>query len=338
MEKKVIDKKEFPNFIQNLINAKKWEVVGVKSKEDKFAFAPLENASELRLDYDTTVLPPKKYFFPPEEDLLTFAPKDCASCKSLEDKTPRVVVGVHPYDLAAIGLMDKFFYDKELDTVYKNHRENTILIGSTPQTFYKHRFYGSMVKDESLVKYDLMLTDIGDKIFVEVGTDKGSSLLKDYSAATDASEGDMAKAKEAKTSVKDGQTLKMDVKELPTLLNKSQENAIWKEKAEKCFSCGSCVFVCPTCHCFDVKEDIDISLASGKRTRLWDGCMLKDFAVVVGDHNFRKTKEERYAHRLYKKGQYLFERYNQPGCVGCGRCVKACVPDIANPVEVYNNL
>jgi sulfhydrogenase subunit beta (sulfur reductase) len=25
-------------------------------------------------------------------------------------------------------------------------------------------------------------------------------------------------------------------------------------------------------------------------------------------------------------------------CVGCGRCVKACLPDIANPINVYNRL
>jgi polyferredoxin len=27
-----------------------------------------------------------------------------------------------------------------------------------------------------------------------------------------------------------------------------------------------------------------------------------------------------------------------PACVGCGRCVHACLPDIANPVSVYNRL
>ena len=25
-------------------------------------------------------------------------------------------------------------------------------------------------------------------------------------------------------------------------------------------------------------------------------------------------------------------------CVGCGRCVNACLPDIANPVAIYNQL
>ncbi len=28
----------------------------------------------------------------------------------------------------------------------------------------------------------------------------------------------------------------------------------------------------------------------------------------------------------------------QIACVGCGRCVGACLPDIANPVNIYNRL
>jgi len=28
----------------------------------------------------------------------------------------------------------------------------------------------------------------------------------------------------------------------------------------------------------------------------------------------------------------------QCGCVGCGRCITACVSKIAQPVEVYNSL
>ena len=44
----------------------------LKSKGDKFAFGPLESASELRMDYDVTLLPPKKYFFPQRETLVTY--------------------------------------------------------------------------------------------------------------------------------------------------------------------------------------------------------------------------------------------------------------------------
>jgi sulfhydrogenase subunit beta (sulfur reductase) len=338
MENKIMEKKEFSNFIQHLIESKKWEVVGVKSREEKFIFAPLENAGELRLDYDVTILPPKKYFSPPKENLLSFIPRDSSSCKAVKESMPRIIVGIHPYDLAAISLMDKFFHDKELDTPYKNRRENTILIGSTPQVPYKNRFFRSMISDDKLIKHDLMVTDIGSKYVIEVGSEKGSGLLKNFVKVSVAEDKDMKRLKEVKESVADGQKLNFDVKDLPGILAKNEGNAVWKERSDKCFSCGSCVFVCPTCHCFDVQEDLDISFGTGKRMRVWDSCMLKDFALVAGGHNFRKEKQDRFAHRFYKKGKYLFEKYGQPGCVGCGRCVSACVPDIANPAEVYNKL
>jgi ferredoxin len=66
--------------------------------------------------------------------------------------------------------------------------------------------------------------------------------------------------------------------------------------------------------------------------------MLSEFAVVAGNHNFRPDKAERFRHRYYRKGKYIPDTIGQTGCVGCGRCVTACVANIANPVEVYNRL
>ena len=83
---------------------------------------------------------------------------------------------------------------------------------------------------------------------------------------------------------------------------------------------------------------MDSDLQSGTRRRQWDACLLSGFAVVAGGHNFRKRREERYRHRFYRKAKYLPERFGFTGCVGCGRCVRACTAGIANPVEVYNTL
>ena len=101
----VISKKDFDNFVSLLINDDSLNVVGVKSKGNKFAFGTLESANEVRLDYDVPLLPPKKYFFPQRETLVTynfvngFTAKDPAVLKST------IIIGVHPYDIAA--LLDK---------------------------------------------------------------------------------------------------------------------------------------------------------------------------------------------------------------------------------------
>ncbi len=101
---------------------------------------------------------------------------------------------------------------------------------------------------------------------------------------------------------------------------------------------GSCVLVCPTCYCFDVMDNPDLSLKTGERGRTWDGCLLEDFAKISSGENFRNTKAARYRHRYFKKGKYLFDRFGFVSCVGCGRCSSNCLPDIANPVNLFNDM
>jgi formate hydrogenlyase subunit 6/NADH:ubiquinone oxidoreductase subunit I len=96
--------------------------------------------------------------------------------------------------------------------------------------------------------------------------------------------------------------------------------------------------VCPTCYCFDVQDEIDLSLATGNRVRTWDGCTIENFATAAGGHNFRAKAADRLRHRMFRKGKYLMERFGLAGCVGCGRCAKACVADIANPVDIIGEM
>ena len=48
---------------------RKERVFGVQAKGDRFDYALLESAQDLRLDYDVTLQPPKKFFQPPAEVL-----------------------------------------------------------------------------------------------------------------------------------------------------------------------------------------------------------------------------------------------------------------------------
>jgi formate hydrogenlyase subunit 6/NADH:ubiquinone oxidoreductase subunit I len=79
---------------------------------------------------------------------------------------------------------------------------------------------------------------------------------------------------------------------------------------------------------------LDLSLTTGTRVRTWDGCTIANFATAAGGHNFRAQAADRLRHRMFRKGKYLLERFGLAGCVGCGRCAKACVADIANPVDI----
>jgi ferredoxin len=67
--------------------------------------------------------------------------------------------------------------------------------------------------------------------------------------------------------------------------------------------------------------------------------MLDGFTKVAGEHEFRDKRSERFRHRIYRKGKYVPAKIGgRIACVGCGRCIDACLPGIANPVEVYNRL
>jgi len=337
---RTIEKKNFPPFIDNLIKA--MEVVGVREKaEGKYEFAALGSASQLRLDYDVTVLSPKKYLLPPRETLLRFKTGKPVHCEPVLESQPLAIVGVHPYDLKATSQLDRIFADANRDEHYLKRRQETLIIGADIKRSSPSAFCKSMNSATIQEGFDLFLTDIGESYVVAVGTTKGQALLEKHAASRVATKEEIGKRAEVQEKIPymfSLNTITTPYNELPKLLEDQAESKLFAELAEKCFSCGSCNLVCPTCYCFDVQDDMALDLAGGERLRLWDGCLLDGFARVATGENFREEREERIRHRIFRKGKYIYEKYGEHGCVGCGRCASACLPDIANPVEIFNRL
>jgi sulfhydrogenase subunit beta (sulfur reductase) len=338
MSIKKIAKGDFAGFVEAMI--KKQKVIGVQAKGDRFDFAPLESAKDLRLDYDVSLQPPgRKVFLPPAEVLLTF--EVGGGYKSQYQDEPFILLGVHPYDMVAINQMDELFRQDNYDTHYMARRANATIIACDVVTPSKDVFASSMGTAIVRQGFDILLTDIGDAYVAEAATDKGEELLAlaKSSKADDASlkSRDAVWAKNKKGLNR--YVLKCDPAYLPKLLAKAYTHPVWEERAKTCFSCGSCNQVCPTCYCFNVQDDVNWDLAGGTRCRAWDGCLLDGFTKVAGNHEFRKKRADRFRHRLYRKAQYVPAKIGgQIACVGCGRCVSACLPDIANPVSAYNRL
>jgi sulfite reductase subunit B len=339
---RVISKKDFANFVDSLTKDDSLNVIGVKSKGNKFAFGQLESASELRLDYDVTLLPPKKYFFPQRETLVKYDVANGFFAKDPADLKPTVIIGVHPYDLVALLHMDEIFRETKSDPYYFEKRKSSIIIGVNIQNMSKWCFAPQMGCATTEYGYDLMLTDLGNRYAINIGSQKGEALLDKYAKnVTDALARDIQLVGKKKREIVGMSQQKLDFGTdlIPELLSKSYgESSFWENHAEKCLACGSCVLVCPTCYCFDVKENPDLSLKEGERIRTWDGCLLEDFAKIASGENFRPTRPTRYRHRYFKKGKYLFDRFGFVSCVGCGRCSSNCLPDIANPVNLFNDM
>jgi ferredoxin len=339
MSVKKLSKEAFNGLVDALIAGEE-KVVGVQSKGERFVFGPLDSAEQLRLDYDVTILPPKKYVLPQVETLMRY--EVGGSYESVKEEEKLIIIGVHPYDMIAINQMDMLFSQDEYDSHYMQRRKNVTIIACDVVKASENVFASSMQTATVKEGYDILVTDIGDAYILEAATEKGEALLAKAPDAADATEKDLKKRKviqQKNEAGLDAHKLKCKPSELAKLLEEAYQHPVWEEKAKTCYSCGSCNLVCPTCYCFDVQDDVDWDFKNGKRYRAWDGCLLESFALVAGDHNFRKPRESRFRHRLYRKAKYVPAKIGgQIACVGCGRCVSACVPKIANPVEVYNRL
>lgn len=337
----IISKKELAAFVNNLIADTTYDVVGPQAKGNKhFIFDTLQDASHLRLDYDTTILPPKKYFLPPCETLLQYNLKksfDVQPC--LADK-PCIIIGMHPYDLIALHYTDTLYQDYQKDDFYRKRRHDTLIIASDIETVHDRSFAASMGTHTTDTGFDLLLTNIGAHYAVTIGTDKGKKLLDKYATTKKITPDDIKKVTDARTRLanKYKRTLKAPKEDWPKILAANYDHSIWEEKADRCLECSSCTIVCPTCFCYDVHDTTALTLKDGERYRTWDGCLLRDFGKIGSGETFRKDTKERFRHRFYRKGNYLPARYNFVACVGCGRCGTACLPDIADPLNVMNDL
>jgi sulfhydrogenase subunit beta (sulfur reductase) len=334
----VIDKQAMARFVGDMLAD--YRVVGPVVKGSKYVFGPIEGPADLQLDYDTSILPPKKYLQPPEERLLRFTRGGTPQAEVSVDAPPTVILGVHTCDLAAMRLLDKAFREGYPDAHYLQRRRQTLLVGiECLEPCDEHSFCKSMGTLSTDDGYDLHLTDLGKAYAVDVGSEEGLRLLRSYGEARSASDATLQRLSKVLHAKWPRFPLKLgfDVSELPSLMSQAYDDPLWDRLGEDCLACGQCTLVCPTCFCFDVYDEVALNLQAGERWRRWDSCQLDEFARVAGGENFREQRAARLQHRFMRKGRYLMKRYGQLGCVGCGRCARSCLADIS-PVTVFNDL
>ncbi len=326
-------------FVERLIAVTK--VVGPVAKKTKFVFAELRSAADLRLDYDCTILPPKKLFFPPRQPLIRVRGGTLESCI---DPVDQVVFGVHPYDIKGIDILDTLFASGNPDQNYLANREHATIVGCCPQAVAPRAFWASIGGEVAPKGHDAFVTKIAGGYLFETRTPKGDALLAHggFVPATPAQQA-AAAAENERIASTCAETMKHSSEAMAKKVRAAfGDEDLWKRLAADCLSCGTCNIVCPTCYCFDVQDTWDLDQVSSVRTRTWDGCMLPEFAEVsLGagkTENFREHPNQRYRHRVMRKTTYLNEKIGGPACVGCGRCAISCLADIADPVRIVDTI
>ncbi|HUU30855.1 MAG TPA: 4Fe-4S dicluster domain-containing protein [Phycisphaerae bacterium] len=299
--------------------------------DQKFGWEHLADPADVRLDYTLTVLGPKKFLWPPRQALVAYSLAGDPKPQPLIDHEPQVLFGVDPCDITAIATLDAAFGKDVPDPHYLARRADTAIIGlDCDKPCDETSFCLDMGSLYPETGYDAMLTPLEDGYFVETKTELGQALVE-AAKVRPATKQDM-QARQAFAEAKRSQfhfKLPCEVKYLPEVLDASYDSLVWEAIARRCFSCGSCNTTCPTCYCWDAYEDVAMDLTKGCHVRRYDSCQLDPFAEVAGGENFRKNRSSRLRHRMFRKGKYILEQTGRVGCVGCGRCERACIAGIS---------
>lgn len=333
----VLKKSDFSQFIKELRRTAP-VMAPVAKGYNNYAFAEVKSGKEIALKYIPTILPPKKFFIPPHEKIQEFN-KNQKKWTPVVKSEELILFGVHTCDLAGIQFLNKAMSTDPKDVNYLA-RKNKIAVIGLECNDYCDEFASCALMRNHLPKggYDLFLTDLGTFFMVHVRTNKGAALVQKMKLPA-AKEKDkvVLKALRKKKAVLFKSEVRVSRNELKKVFDKTLDSEVWGDLNRRCLSCGNCTNVCPTCYCFDIRDELALDLNSGSRIRVWDGCQSENFAKVAGGENFREERSERQRHRYFRKFRFPVSRFDSYACTGCGRCSRTCMAKI-NLKETINAL
>jgi len=319
--------------------AARQKIVGpVPLGHGQFKFAEVSTLKELTLDYIPTILPPKKYFMPQHETLLTYDVSAGQVMQAIVEVEELVLFGVHTCDLAGIQCLNIVFSDRPRDLHYQTHKNHITLIGLECNDYCDSYANCAMLRNH-LPKggHDLFLSELDDCYFVDINTDKGELLVEEsglFEPVTPAAEKELQILRRTKKSIFRSE-VPIRYQDIPRLFDETFDSDVWRQIGDKCLSCGNCTNVCPTCYCFDVMDEPELDLTKGRRIRVWDSCQHENFAKVAGGESFREERFDRKRHRFNRKFRYPMVRYKRMFCTGCGRCSRSCMAKIDLKETIY---
>ncbi|HED23961.1 MAG TPA: hypothetical protein ENN91_02445 [Firmicutes bacterium] len=320
----LLNKDKWPDFVGKL-SGKVW----VPQEEDGefISFAPLSgDVEKLPVFYNTRV-PPKKIVFPQTETLYRFQVDDYEmTAPPVEEKT--AIIGIRPCDARAMKIIDNLFGWDVDDPYYLQRRELVTLVGlacSSPgHNCFCTSVGGGPASTEGL---DVIMFDLEDSYLLEAVTDRGEALLKESGDLLEkAGQEALAHKEKLIAAAEEKISRSVDVEGMPEGLPGLWDDPLWQRVSAPCLGCGTCTYLCPTCHCFDIQDETEGFAA--RRYRTWDSCMFEEYTSHTSGHNPRPTRRERTRNRINHKYSYYVDKFDLIACVGCGRCINYCPVNI----------
>lgn len=298
-------------------------ILAPAERDGRTELREVQSPAEVATDPLQTLLGAKETVFPRVERLLSYT--QAAGSVQLKDTepaaVPTVLFGIRPCEARAFRPLDAVFNWDSRDRFF-NARMDALTVISVGCTHSDEACFCTSVGGSPLSRdgADLFLLPLESGWYAEVLTERGETLRALASDSFQPGNGVDLEAFAASVPAR------FDAQQLTDRLPRMFDSSEWKTQSLRCVGCGACAFVCPTCVCFDIQEEADA--AGGDRLRCWDTCGSRLFTLHASGHNPRELQSQRWRQRIYHKFAYYPDRYGMLGCVGCGRCTRACPVDM----------
>jgi len=327
--------------------AEVWAPRGLRGSGGAVMFERWRDDDQLDLEHFTS-LSAKDLILPRTEKLFGFsyvfggaptgdasgsAPTGCLpggretiEIESAEPAPRTVLFGSRACDAKALTVLDALFNPPEGeaygDPQYVGRR-STLSVITVACTTCDAACFCSSFENGTAEKAgsDLLLYPVEGGFLAEAVTDKGREIMSASGAGSGLvlfEESDQQLPKLAVTTIIDG--LEGLEKQLPVIF---EDLDFWQAITANCTSCGFCTYSCPTCHCFDIHDEMRGD-REGERLRSWDACMFYLYTQETSGHNPRPTLAHRYRNRINHKFSYYPANQGKILCTGCGRCIRGC--------------
>ncbi len=316
-------------------------IAPVKNEHGDTLFCEINDIDKTELDLENQAQTSLKPFFLPQQETLaeysitgdnyTFTEPDPAQAT--------IFFGVRSCDLTALLYMDLIFSKPTKDATYYDRRNNSLIITLGCNQPFANCFCEATGSGPYMeYGYGLQFIDLGDRYFVSAGRRKGVDLLEKWGYFfRDVQEEDQKRRYQLFLEARGQFSRNIQVSHACKKLQKETvSEEIWEKLSSRCYDCGGCAYVCPTCTCFSV-DDKPLDETSGLRIRTWDACTSNGFTRMAGGHNPIDRSKHALKRRFLHKLKHDYKNHGKASCTGCGRCVDICFGgvDITTFIELF---